>query len=756
MKTTNDCEKENTLPKYKDSNLPIEARVADLLSRMTIKEKLQQLHCPGSSVPFSVHYENIQKGENTLDSAIYCFRAFDLPLINRLQEYCLNETRLGIPLLVAAEGTHGLSLPMGTVFPTTGCIAATFDETYAYKMGAAEAKEARACGFNQLYAPNVDLLQDARWGRCEENYGEDPFLTGNMGTAVVRGIQDNGVAATMKHYLAFGTPESGLNLSAVHVGEREVREYMLRPFKECVQAGVMCTMPSYSEIDGVPVHISRYWMHEVLREELGFQGMVITDYGSSGLLLNAHCSVENELELGKLYLEAGVDMEACFAVGYGQEMKEAVERGEVDERKIDAAVSRVLTTKFKLGLFENPYFDETAWQDQVFTPQNRALCREIAEKGVVLLKNDGVLPFSDKKVKKIALVGPNAEIAQLGSYCYYDDRDKDKRVNSVASRSITLRQALIARYGAENVFVELGVGFAEYEEGKVARALACAKKADVVIFAGGHNSISLSGGDAGGAEQRERVSDWAITSGEGYDRHDTDLPKPQKRMLKELSALGKPLTLVLYGGTPISFEEELPLVNAVLLAFGVGSDGNLAVADILAGKVVPSGKLPFSIPRSVGHIPCYYNHKQQGKGSLYQKAGSYDRPGMDYVFSDSSALFPFGYGLSYTEFAYTELTAAKPSESVCRVEVTVENIGDYDAEESVLVFARNMRTKIVTGIVKKLVAYRRIKLKKGGRQTVRFEIPAERFAYVGIEMQDVLPQGEVKIFIGDKETTVWF
>ena len=533
------------MEKYKDAARPINERVEDLLDRMTLDEKIQQLNCPGSRIPFTQHYANAQNGNYTMNGAIYTFRALDVTLINRLQEYCMTKTRLGIPLLVAAEGTHGLSLPMGTIFPTTGCIAATFDEQYAYKMGAAEAKEARACGFNQLYAPNVDLLQDARWGRSEENYGEDPYLTGKMGAAVVRGIQDNGVAATVKHYLAYGTPESGLNLSAAHMGEREVREYMLPPFAECVKAGVMGVMPSYSEIDGIPVHISKFWMDEVLRGELGFDGFVITDYGSSGLLYNTHRCVEDMLDLGKMYLDSQISMEATMPDAYGRELADAVRRGDVPMSKIDRAVGQVLALKFKLGLFENPYFDETCWQEKVFTEENRALCREIAEKGAVLLKNDGILPFQRSKIKKIALIGPNAKIAQLGDYCYYNDRDLDKTVDSVAQKSITLEKALIEKYGAENVAVESGVGFADYNENEAARAVEIAKQADVIVFAGGHNSISLSGGDAGGIEHSNRVSDWAITSGEGYDTSDVDLTKPQKRLLDELQRTGKPTVLVL-------------------------------------------------------------------------------------------------------------------------------------------------------------------------------------------------------------------
>lgn len=737
------------MEKYKNPNLSVEERVDDLLSRMTLEEKLEQMHCSGCVLSFEEQLQNVREEKNTVHSEIYTYRAIDdITCVNEIQRFCVEKTRLGIPLFVAVEGTHGLSLPQATIFPTCGCLAATFNEEYAYKMGAAEAKEARALGFNHLYAPNVDLLRDARWGRSEENFGEDPYLSGKMGAAVVRGIQDNDVAATAKHYIAYGQPESGLNCSAVHMGEREVREYCLPPFAECVKAGVSAIMPTYSELDGVPVHLSKLWMHDILREELGFNGFVITDYGMSWLLYSADTCVESLLDVGKRYLEHGaVDMEACSFDVFGKDMKEAVEKGEVSMDKIDRAVRRILTVKIKFGLFEHPYFDEKTWRQKVFTAESRELCYEIAAKGAVLLKNDGVLPLERRGVKKIALIGPNAEIAQLGDYCYYSDRDKGKKVDAVSDKSITLKEALIALYGSENVVVELGCGFANYNEKEVDRAKLAAEGADVIIFAGGHNSISVSGGDAGGEEQRSRVCDTAITSGEGYDTADTDISKPQKRLLSELATVGKPLVFVLYGGKPTSITEELPLCNAVLLAFGVGSDGNRAIADILRGTVVPSGKLPFSMPRSAGHLPCYYNHKHLGKGTMYRNHGSYEHPGMDYVFDEPSALFDFGYGLSYTTFEYAGLTAVKISDNACKVAVNVKNTGDYDGEESVLVFARNMRTRTVTPIVKKLVAYKRISLKKGEEKLVEFDIDTDRFSYIGEDMKSVAASGEVKIFV---------
>ena len=739
------------MPKYKNPNLPIEERVEDLISRMTLDEKLQQLHCTGSLASFDTYYKEMLEGKPRMDSSIYTYRDFDPAIINRLQEYSMNETRLGIPLLVAVEAIHGGAVPMMTVFPTTGCVAATFDENNAYEMSVASAKEAKACGFNQTYAPNCDLMREIRWGRCEENYGEDTLVVTRMCEQVVHGFQENGIGCTMKHFLGYGSPESGLNMSAAHLGEREMREFMLPPFAACVKAGVMGTMPSYSEVDGLPMHADTHWMVDVLRHELGFDGMVINDYGEAGLLLNHCMCADNELDVGKIFLNSQIDLEACSQIAYGEEMKKAILEGEMDEACLDTPLRHVLTMKFKLGLFENPYCDENGWREKVYTKEHRALAKRIAEQGFTLLKNDGVLPI--KKNQKIAVIGPNAEIAQLGSYTYYNYRDSDKEVDSVASKALPLTTAMVDKFGEENILYARGCGFGLYKDDMVEEALKIAKNSDIIVFAGGHNAIGGFGGEAGGAEnEMDESLDWAQTSGEGADTNSTDLLEPQKRLLKELKKLGKPIVLLVYSGKPLSITEELDISSAVLWTYGVGCEGNPVVADIIAGDTVPSGRLPFSLPRSTGHIPCNYNHYRQGKGYLYQKPGSPEKPGKDYVFAPPTSLLPFGYGLSYTTFEYSDLVAKKAGDQV-KVSVKVKNTGDYDSEHSVLIFARNVRTKIVSGVVKKLVDFKRVKINKGEEVTVNFEIPMERFSYIGVDMTYVAAHGEIKIFTDELETS---
>lgn len=740
------------MKKYKNHLFSVEERTADLLSKMTLEEKLSQLRCGGCLLTMEQFYEDTQKNINSMDSEIYSFLDFDFTLINKLQKFAVEKTRLGIPLFFAVEGQHGVSLPFATIFPTAGCIGATFDESYAYKMAVAEAKEGRAIGVNRMYAPNVDITQDARWGRSEENFGEDPYLTGKMGASMVKGLQENGICATVKHYIAYGTPERGLNLSPIHMGERDVREYMLPPFRECIKAGAMGIMPSYSELDGVPLHISKYWMKDVLRDELGFDGIVITDYGANGLIRSRRC-VSSDRELGELFLDAMINMEACSPVGYQNEgFLNGLKNGEIDIARIDELVTQVLKVKFKLGLFENPYFDEKTWKDKVYTKEHRALSYEIASKGITMLKNDGVLPL--REGVKIALVGPNGDIAQVGNYCYNNySFDPGKEVDSVYLKTATLKDGLEKVFGKDSVLFQKAVGFATFDEKMVQKAVDICAEADVIVFAGGQNSIGKFGGDQGDEREVYAPSSDAPTSGEGYDTASTDLSIPQKKLVKLLAKTGKPIVAVLYGGKPTSITDELPILNAVLLGYGIGSDGNYAMADIIKGNINPSGKLPFSIPRSAGHIPCYYNRKEQGGGNQYKKHGSYENPGMDFVFDNPFALFSFGYGLSYTTFNYTDLVAQKVGDTI-KVSVKVQNAGAMDGDESVLVFGRNMRTKIVTAIYKKLVNFKRIHLKKGESKVVEFDIPFENFYYVGVDMKLTPPRESIKIMVGDLETII--
>lgn len=734
-------------PVYLDVKRPIEKRVNDLLKRMTIDEKIDQMFTTGCNELEPI-WEKIQKGEMQSISATFVYHGFNPETYNRLQRHQVENTRLGIPLMLACENTHGLSNPLATIFPTTGCMAATFDEKLIGKFAKASAKEARILGITQLYAPNVDISWDLRWGRVEENFGEDPYLTSKMATEIVKNFQSEGVCATVKHYIAYGLGEGGLNIAPAHIGEREVREYMLPAFEMCIKkGGAWSIMPSYNEVDGIPVHSSKLWMKDVLRGELGFDGMVMTDYGASNMFASLHHIIDEPKEAGRILCDNEVDMEGCGYFGYCDKFREEVKAGKYPISRIDRCVKNVLRLKFRLGLFENPYA-QIEKIPTIHNENNVALAREIAEKGIVLLKNDGVLPL--KETQKVALIGPNADISQLGNYIYYGYFDKKSRESCVAEESLSLKAVFESQ--KEKFLFAKGSEFEKTNETLLNEAFETAKAADVVVLALGSNS---KGGTYGGNQDGENVSasKRAVTSGEGFDLNSIELTPAQKVLFDTVYKAGKPIVMLLYGGRPYAITEQLGKTSAVLFGFGVGEQGNQAMFDILYGKVNPSGKLPLSFPRSTGHLPCFYNYKPSARGNIYKAPGTPEKPGYDYVFDTPAALFPFGYGLSYTQFAYENLQVEKLGKHNFKVSVDVQNIGDMDGEESVLLFL-SQKTQRVTPMVKKLRAFKRIALQKGERKTVSFKLGKDDFSFVDVDMKRRVAKSECRIMIADLKQSV--
>lgn len=726
--------------KYLDKNLPIEERVNDLLSKMTVDEKINQMFTTGMNEVNEL-LARTEKGEKLDISCTFVYFGFDVEAFNKLQRYQVENTRLGIPILLACENTHGVSNPLCTVYPTSGCLAATFDPELAYKEAQESGRESRVLGIRQVYAPNIDISWDQRWGRVEENYGEDPYLTSEIVKNVVKGLQENGVAATLKHYIAYGLGESGINLAPAHIGEREVREYMLPPFEAGVKAGAWSLMPSYNEVDGVPVHSSARLMKDVLRDELGFDGMNITDYGASNMMLGFHHIIDKPVEAGVILCDNEIDMEGCSYFGYNDEFRELVKSGKYPIEKVDKCVANILRLKFRAGLFENPYA-MTDKLNELHTDKSVALAREIAEKGIVMLKNDGTLPLN--KNKKVAVIGPNGNISQLGNYIYYGYFDSSYTGPCVAEESKSLYQVL--KDGGLDVEFSIGCDFAKTDEDKLSAAEQVARNSDVVILALGDSS---KGGKFGGNQEGLVAEDSiAVTSGEGYDLHYVELLKPQKELFERVAAIGKPIIMVLYGGRPKAVTEQLDRTNALFFAFGAGEQGNEALADILYGKVNPSGKLPITFPRSTGHLPCYYNHKPSARGSFYRRPGNENNPGKDYVFEDPKPLFPFGFGLSYTSYAYDNLSVEKDGNNY-KVKVSVTNTGKIDGEESVLLFL-SAKTQRVTPEVKKLRAFKRVKLSSGASAVVTFTLCDEDFTYVDVDMKKRVAYTDYTVFVGDK------
>lgn len=715
---------------YQDKNAPIEERVKSLLAEMTVEEKLNQIVLRGCN-DFDRLLEQIECGEQvSIPSTYYTYRV-DPEKFNKIQKYVLERSRLGIPCLFAGEGLHGVCAPDATVFPTSGCLAATFDEGLMYAEADIIGEEASNLGFRQVYAPNLDIARDPRWGRTEETFGEDPFLTARMGINYVKALQKHNVAATLKHYLCYGFGEGGLNLAPAHVGEREAREVMLKPFADCIaEAQPWALMPAYNEIDGIPVHASKLWMKKVLREELKFDGMVVSDYGALNMFGRFHKICESRLEAGKIAAEVGIDLEACGDYAYCEDFRKAVISGEVPIEWIDTMVANILRLKFRTGVFENPYIDVEKYRE-VHKKTSIELSRKIAEKGIVLLKNDGILPL--KGVKKIALSGPNCDLAQQGNYMYYRTMNESDLMPCISDGVKTLKSVLENTFGEGNVYTARGSDFIRYEETELCQAVKAAEKADVAVLALGDNSMCVSGGNQTAREKSGKRSA-VITSGEGYDLNSVELTAAQKTLVKEIYKTGTPIVMVLYGGRPHAITEELPKCSAVLQVFGPGERGNEAIVDILTGKVVPSGRLPISFPRSTGHLPCFYNCKPSARGTLYRCHGSEENPGMDYVLDTPEALFPFGFGLSYTEFKYSELRVKMQKDGSADVTVNVKNVGGFAAEVSVLIFISACYRR-VTPEVKKLSAFKRIALKRGEEKTVEMQIPRAAFSYVNEDMQ---------------------
>ncbi|MCQ2796722.1 MAG: glycoside hydrolase family 3 C-terminal domain-containing protein, partial [Bacilli bacterium] len=672
--------------KYKNPKLPIEVRVKDLLSRMTLDEKLEQMHCYGCIYSPEQTMEFIKKGENKIHSEFYTYLGFKIKHFNNIQRFLKEKTRLGIPAFISTECVHGAPTPYTTIFPTNGCLAATFDLSLAKKAAHIEGKELKQLGFNRVYSPNVDLLRDGRWGRCGEDYGEDPYLVGKFGAESVKGLQKEGIEATIKHYIAYSMPEGGLNMGTAHLGEREIREYFLPPFVECIEAGAMGVMNCYNEVDGIPAGIDPLWMKKVLRDEIHFNGDVITDYGLGGICFNRHQNVaKSEKLLGKAFLNARIDIEACGRDAYGSHMKEMIQNKEVNIKLIDEAVKRILTNKFKLGLFDEDYTKEID-EFKVMSDEARDLTYEIASKGITLLKNKNVLPL--KEGTKILLVGPNASIAQLGGIVFYPFADNGKYANTcAASKAIKTDEAFIKVFGKNNVKVIPCCNFLNVNQKQLDKATELANHwADVIVFAGGNNAQGYSGGENGGMNNPINLPD-ACTSNEGYDTDDIQISLTQKVVFNALRKCKAKKIFLIYEGKPCTVNEEIDDIDALLYCFGIGMNGNLAVADILKGKVVPSGKLTFTIPRTVGQIPVYYNRKPLR--GVYNRSGSLKHGGQDYVYMDKSPLFNFGDGLSYTSFKYSDLKVKKNANKYL-VSVKVSNTGKYDADESVLLYTSSL------------------------------------------------------------------
>ena len=712
---------------YKNPNLTPRERALDLLSKMTLDEKVDQITFYESPKQL---LEFIEKGEdfpirggcfgNPLDSG-------NPEVVKVIQDYALNNTRLGIPFLYAFEALHGFLDQRATIFPQCAGLAGSFDPEGVYEMAKQIGLESEAYGVRQVFAPNVDIPRDPRWGRTQEAYGEDPYLSGEMGAAYVRGLQENKVAATAKHYVAYGVPEQGLNIAPVHVGEREVREVMLEPFKKCIDAGVLSIMPAYNEVDGEPLHASRRYVREILRDELGFEGTTISDWGGIWMLNYLHKISPSRLDAGKRAINAGVDIEAPVVFGYGEEFKEAIRKGEVDEKLVDESVLRMLELKFKLGLFENPY-EKPELKDKVRSKEAVDLSRRLDEESILLLKNDGMLPLDEKKVGKVAVIGNNAKDSLIGNYI--------KRTTNC----VDFYSGMVNRLGEENVLYAKGCGPLFTTDELIAEAVETAKKADTVFLVLGDRSAA--GGDIAGGD----FVDDSITCHECYDTHKLEFTTVQQRLFDEVIKLGKPTLLVVLGGRQFAIMNEVEKVNAFMFGWGCGEQGGNAFANLIFGDKTPSAKLSFSFPRSTGHLPCYYNHKQSARGNIFKQPGNAEKAGRDYVSETPKPWMSFGYGLSYTTIEYSNLTAEVGENTTVKVKVDVENKGNYEIGENVLLFVK-MKFCPTTPFERQLRKFTKVHLAPGDKKTVEFTLTGEDFTYIDNDMKTCQNKGEHVLFV---------
>jgi beta-glucosidase len=741
---------------YKDTAKPVEKRVLDLLSRMTLEEKVAQLRSVwGYNLMENREFFSLEKAKKLLSNGIgqisrpgggTTLEPKDLVVfVNGVQRFLVENTRLGIPAILHEECLFGCQTRGATIFPQIIGVASTWEPEIVEEMSAAIRKELRALQIHQGLAPVLDVARDPRWGRMEETFGEDPYLVALMGSAYTLGLQStdlkNGVIATAKHFAGYSASEGGLNWAPAHIPPREFREVFLFPFEVAVrEAKILSIMSAYHEVDGIPCTSSWELLTNLLRKEWDFRGIVVSDYEAIKMLSEYHHLAQARTDAGKIAFEAGVDIELPETECFTDEFKEWLEKGIIRVKTLDDAVSRILRLKFELGIFENPYADVEKVSEAFDSPSNRRLAREIARKSIVLLKNEGnILPLN-KNIKKIAVIGPNAHSWRnlLGDYCYpavFEFRKFVHEKTSLESLSklpnitvpvVTILEGIKSKVSQETVvlYAKGCSTFSGTKEG-FEEAVETAKEADLAVM--------VVGGKSGYTPD--------CTSGEERDRADIKLHGYQERLIKTIYETGTPVALVLVDGRPLSFEWSDKHIPAIIEAWLPGEEGGNAVADVLFGDFNPGGKLPVTFPRKVGQIPVYCSHKPSASRSHLWE---------DYVDATTKCLYPFGHGLSYTEFQYSNLKIepekVKVSEKVS-IHVDVENVGTKTGDEVVQLYLNDVVAS-VTRPVKELKGFKRITLEPGEKKNLLFELSTELLAFYGRDMKLVVEPGVFRVMVG--------
>lgn len=747
-------------PLYKNADATVDERVADLLSRMTLEEKAGQLLCPmgwemyvknndgtleisdkfreqnGNGMPIGSYWAVLRADpwtQKTLTTGLSPRQSAEA--LNMLQKYAVDSTRLGIPILFAEELPHGHMAIGTTVFPTGLGMASTWNPDLIRQAGAAAGSEAALQGASIGYGPVLDVARDPRWSRMEETFGEDPYLTGEIGTAYMTGMQNHGdkdarpIFSTLKHFAAYGVPEAGRNGDRAVVGQNQLFSELLPPFKKAVEAGAGTIMTSYNLIDGVPSTANKMLLTDILRDKWNFRGFVYSDlFSIDGI---AGHVAPDRITAGAMALKAGVDMD-LGAASYGLKTLEALQKGLITENDIDTAVARVLRLKFLAGLFDNPYVDPDKVATGVRTDLNRRIAKDVARQGITLLKNDGMLPLN-KNLKSIAVIGPNADTQynQLGDYTAPQD----------SAYITTVLEGIMAAVGPDTeVVYEKGCAIRDTTQSQIARAVKAASEADAVVLVVGGSSardFKTKYIETGAATVNNDDSPTLLLDmdcGEGYDRATLSLLGDQNKLMEAVLATGKPVAVVYIQGRPLDMNMASEKANALLTAWYPGGEGGHAVADVLFGDYNPSGRLPVTIPRSEGQIPIYYSKGKQ----------------RDYMDMPGSPLYAFGHGLSYTDFEYSDLKISKPdisSDPVVTVSCRVTNTGNREGAEVVQLYLRDLLASVSQPEML-LKGFRRVELRPGESVEVTFPLSFEELSIYDNKLQQVVEPGEFKVMVG--------
>ena len=640
---------------------------------------------------------------------------------NSLQALAV-KSRLKIPLIIGIDAIHGNGMVKGTtIYPSPISISSTFSDTLSYLVGIQTAEEMKATGSQWAFTPNIDVLRDPRWGRVGETFGEDPLLVANMGVSMITGLQqNNNVIACAKHFIAGSEPVNGLNSSPMDISERNLREIFLKPFKRAVDAGVNSLMTAHNELNGVPCHMNKYLIEEILRKEYNFKGFIVSDWMDIERIHTLHRVAKNLKEASYYAVDAGMDMH-MHGPYFLDFVVELVKENKISEKRIDESVKKILLSKFKLGLFENPFIDISKMDENIFTESHQKTSLEIARKSVVLLKNNNLLPIKNINKNRILVTGPNANNhAILGDWTKPQPEENVvtifEGINNIGSDK-----------GFEVDFYDSNSDILNISDKDILSTVEIAKDYDFVIVVVGDNSL--------------RHLNKKKTAGENMARADLNLAGNQLKLVQELNKKAENLVVVYVNGKPIAEPWIAENINSIVETWEPGSYGGQAVGEIIFGDVNPSGKLPLTFPRSVGQLQMIYNHKPS---QYFHK----------YAFEEISPLYPFGYGLSYSNFKYSnfKIDSLFDQDSIINLSVLLKNDSDYDGEEVVQLYFRDSYSS-VTRPVKELLSYKRIFLKSKNSEEINFQIPIKSLAFYDINMKYTVEEGNFEFMVGGSSSS---